>query len=185
MNKAKARVFTDTPTVLAGRPHPLGATCDEQGVNFSVFSQHAYGMELLLFLHHDSPFPSQVFRLEPNVNRTFHFWHIYIEGIGPTINFKGFDNNVYYYLKPEDRAQYVDYSGCGNTLSCNHPIVSKLIVDALIFWNTELADSLAETKIIAEAWDATGLYQVGDFPGVRWSEWNGRYRDDIRRFVRG
>jgi isoamylase len=426
MNKAKARVFTDTPKVLAGRPHPLGATCDEQGVNFSVFSQHAYGMELLLFLSHNSPFPSQVFRLDPNVNRTFHFWHIYISGIGPgthyayrvygpedphfrghrfnpnkvlidpyglgftntlwdrlkactsednvanslrnvvintndydwegdqplnypmeqtiiyelhvagftksptsncinpgtfgalalkipylkelgitavellpvfdfdeteilrlgpdaqplhnywgyspisffapqngyctcpeegshlrefrymvkafhragievildvvfnhtsegnqsgpTINFKGFDNNVYYYLKPEDRAQYVDYSGCGNTLSCNHPIVSKLIVDALIFWvkqmhvdgfrfdegsilarsldgrpmphppvlwNIELADSLTKTKIIAEAWDATGLYQVGDFPGVRWSEWNGRYRDDIRRFVRG
>ncbi|HLI55892.1 MAG TPA: glycogen debranching enzyme, partial [Actinomycetota bacterium] len=113
---------------------------------------------------------------------------------------------------------YMDYSGCGNTLDCNHPIVDKFILDTLEFWvtemhvdgfrfdegsilsrgedgaplhhppvlwNTELSEVLAHTKVIAEAWDAAGLYQVGYFPGFRWAEWNGRYRDDIRRFVRG
>jgi glycogen operon protein len=112
----------------------------------------------------------------------------------------------------------MDYSGCGNTLNCNHPIVEKMIVDCLEFWvrdmhvdgfrfdegsilsrgqdgvpleyppvlwNIELSETLADTKIIAEAWDAAGLYQIGHFPGYRWAEWNGRYRDDIRRFVRG
>ncbi len=428
-DKGRSPAPTATPptyTVRAGKHYPPGATCDPLGVNFSVFSQHGTAVELLLFESSEAPIPSQVIRLDPDVNRTFHVWHVYVEGIGPgthyayrvdgpddlhrtghrfnpkkvlidpyglgttnvlwdrsktcsrednltysgrsvvidatdydwegdrplnhsmeqtviyelhvagftrsptagcthpgtfgalvekipylqelgvtavellpvfdfdeteilrygpdaqplrnywgyspvsffapqntycvspeegshlrefrdmvkafhragievildvvfnhtsegnqcgpTIHFKGFDNSVYYYLRPEDRALYTDYSGCGNTLNCNHPIVTKLIVDALIFWVTqmhvdgfrfdegsilargidgtpmphppvlwyiELADSLAETKIIAEAWDAGGLYQVGGFPGVRWSEWNGRYRDDIRRFVRG
>jgi isoamylase len=136
---------------------------------------------------------------------------------GPTISFRGLDNRIYYLLEP-DRSYYTNISGCGNTFSCNHPVVAKLIVECLrhwvrelhvdgfrfdlasvlsrgpdgqpmadppVLWQIELDDELADTKIIAEAWDAGGLYQVGHFPGYRWAEWNGRYRDDIRRFVKG
>ncbi|PMB49955.1 glycogen debranching enzyme [Fischerella thermalis CCMEE 5205] len=138
--------------------------------------------------------------------------------MGPTINFKGFENSTYYHLVPWDKQYYMDYTGCGNTFNCNHPIVEKLIVESLEFWvkemhvdgfrfdegsilargqdgvpmahppvvwHIEISDTLAETKIIAEAWDAAGLYQIGYFPGYRWAEWNGHYRDDIRRFVKG
>ncbi|MDZ8225125.1 MULTISPECIES: glycogen debranching protein GlgX [unclassified Nostoc] len=137
---------------------------------------------------------------------------------GPTINFKGFDNSVYYHLVTSDQQYYMDYSGCGNTVNCNHPMVEKLIIDCLEFWvkemhvdgfrfdegsilsrghdgvalvhppviwHIETSESLANTKIIAEAWDAGGLYQIGYFPGYRWAEWNGRFRDDIRSFVKG
>lgn len=136
---------------------------------------------------------------------------------GPFISFKGFDNNIYYLLTPE--GYYYNFSGCGNTMNCNHPVVQRLIIDCLRYWVTtyrvdgfrfDLAsilgrneegapmenppllralanDSiLAETKLIAEAWDAGGLYQVGNFPSFhRWSEWNGKYRDDIREFLKG
>lgn len=138
--------------------------------------------------------------------------------LGPTINFKGFCNEIAYHLVPSDRQYYMDYSGCGNTLNCNHPIMQKFILECLEFWVTqmhvdgfrfdegsilsrgedgvplvhppvvwsiELSESLLDAKIIAEAWDAAGLYQIGYFPGYRWAEWNGRFRDDIRRFVRG
>ncbi len=138
--------------------------------------------------------------------------------LGPLISFKGMDNATYYYLERYDKQYYSDYTGCGNTVNCNHPIVEKFVIDCLEFWVTEmhvdgfrfdeasilsrgedgaplrhppvlwqieLNEILADTKIIAEAWDAAGLYQVGYFPGYRWSEWNGRYRDDIRRFVKG
>jgi glycogen operon protein len=138
--------------------------------------------------------------------------------LGPTFNFKGFANEIYYHLVDKDRQYYMDYSGCGNTVNCNHPIVEKFIVDCLEFWvremhvdgfrfdegsilargqdgvplahppvvwNIELSDCLRDTRIIAEAWDAAGLYQIGYFPGYRWAEWNGRFRDDIRRFVKG
>ena len=137
---------------------------------------------------------------------------------GPTINFKGFANSVYYALSPQDRQYYMNYSGCGNTFNGNHPITEKLIVDALEFWvkemhvdgfrfdeavilcrdqngapmvyppviwQIELSEVLADTKVIAEAWDAAGLYEVGYFPGYRWGEWNGRFRDTLRRFVKG
>ncbi|MFB2771021.1 glycogen debranching protein GlgX [Pelatocladus sp. BLCC-F211] len=137
---------------------------------------------------------------------------------GPTINFKGIGNSTYYHLVPWDKQYYMDYSGCGNTFNCNHPIAEKLIVECLEFWvkemhvdgfrfdegsilsrgqdgvpmvhppvvwHIETSATLAETKIIAEAWDAGGLYQIGYFPGYRWAEWNGRFRDDIRRFVKG
>jgi isoamylase len=136
---------------------------------------------------------------------------------GPTICFKGIENSVYYLLE-EDKSQYSNYSGTGNTVSCNHPMVRRLILDCLRYWVTvmhvdgfrfDLASVLSrdekgrpmedppllweiesdpilqKTKIIAEAWDAAGLYQVGKFPGERWAEWNGRFRDDVRRFVRG
>ncbi len=138
--------------------------------------------------------------------------------LGPLFSFAGLDNTAYYYLDPTDQRYYYDYSGCGNTLMANHPIVTKLIVECLEFWvremhvdgfrfdeaavltrgvhgevldeppvvwQIELSDELADTKIIAEAWDAAGAYEVGRYPGYRWAEWNGRYRDTMRRFLRG
>ena len=136
---------------------------------------------------------------------------------GPLLNFRGFDNAIYYMLA-EDKRFYRNFSGCGNTLNCNHPIVRNYIIDCLRYWATEmqvdgfrfdlatvlgrdqqgnlaanppLLESIAEDpilrdrKLIAEAWDAGGAYQVGSFPGLRWAEWNGRFRDDVRRFWRG
>ncbi|MDZ7641785.1 MAG: glycogen debranching protein GlgX [Desulfurivibrio sp.] len=137
---------------------------------------------------------------------------------GPVLSFKGIDNPIYYLLDSASR-EYLNFSGCGNTVNCNHPWVRELIVDCLRYWVTEmhvdgfrfdlasvfgrgaggeiLAEPpmvekiaedpvLAKTKIIAEAWDAAGLYQVGSFsPHQRWAEWNGRYRDDVRRFLCG
>lgn len=139
--------------------------------------------------------------------------------LGPVVCFKGIANDTYYYLVPQDRQYYMDYSGCGNTFDCNHPMGEKFVRECLEFWvkvlhvdgfrfdegsvlsrgpdgspmtyppvlwDIELSETLADVKIIAEAWDAAGLYQVGTFPGgSRWSVWNGRYRDSIRRFVRG
>jgi glycogen operon protein len=137
---------------------------------------------------------------------------------GPTISFKGFGNETFYCLDQLDKGLYLDFTGCGNTVNANHPFVARFILDCLeywvremhvdgfrfdlasalardgsgrplehppVLWGIELSDTLAATKIIAEAWDAAGLYQVGSFPGYRWMEWNGRYRDSIRRFVRG
>jgi glycogen operon protein len=137
---------------------------------------------------------------------------------GPTISFKALGNEMFYHLDFEDRRRYRDYTGCGNTVNCNHPMVTRFLIDALLYWvrqmhvdgfrfdlasalargedgnpqyhapvlwATELSPRLSRAHIIAEAWDAAGLYQVGDFPGYRWAEWNGRYRDVIRGFVRG
>ena len=137
---------------------------------------------------------------------------------GPVINFKGFANDVFYQLDATDRRCYRDYTGCGNTVNCNHPLVTAFIVHCLEYWVEELgvdgfrfdlasvfarsqhgepmADPplpwaiesshlLSHVPLVAEAWDAAGLYQVGAFPGMAWAEWNGRYRDVIRRFVRG
>jgi len=136
---------------------------------------------------------------------------------GPTFGFKGLENRVYYMLE-NGGATYRNYSGCGNTLNGNHPIVRELIFHCLRHWvhnyhvdgfrfdlasilsrdregelrpNPPVVEAisedplLADTKIIAEAWDAAGAYQVGSFANLRWSEWNGRYRDDLRRFWRG
>ena len=136
---------------------------------------------------------------------------------GPYISFKGVDNNIYYMLTPNGK--YYNFSGCGNTINCNHPNVQRMILDCLRYWVTEYRVDgfrfdlatilgrnedgsplsqppllknlafdhiLANVKLIAEAWDAGGLYQVGSFPSWnRWSEWNGKYRDDIRRFLKG
>lgn len=136
---------------------------------------------------------------------------------GPFFSFKGLDNNIYYLLTPE--GHYYNFSGCGNTLNCNHPIVQQMIMECLRYWVTAyrvdgfrfdlasilgrnedgspmskppLLQSLAfdpilgNIKLIAEAWDAGGLYQVGSFPSWnRWVEWNGRYRDDMRSFLKG
>jgi isoamylase len=136
---------------------------------------------------------------------------------GPTISFRGLDNSIYY-MPESNKRFYKNYSGCGNTLNCNHPVVRQFIVDCLTYWvlemhvdgfrfdlasvmgrdqeglimkNPPLLEEIAEhpvlrhTKLIAEAWDAAGAYQVGSFPGHLWSEWNGRFRDDVRRFWRG
>lgn len=136
---------------------------------------------------------------------------------GPFFSFKGIDNNIYYLLTPE--GYYYNFSGCGNTLNCNHPIVQQMILECLRYWvtnyrvdgfrfdlasilgrsetgaplnNPPLLQSLAfdpilgDVKLIAEAWDAGGLYQVGSFPAWnRWMEWNGKYRDDLRSFLKG
>jgi isoamylase len=423
--KRMAKVSSQTePNAGKGSPHPLGATPDKDGVNFSLFSRNATGVDLLLFRKHDDRDPFQVIQLDPYVNKTFHFWHCYVRGLkpgthyayrvdgpsdlsaghrfnrkkvlidpyakgntdslwkrvdacgpddnlassmrsvvidsstydwegdqalnrpmedtiiyelhasgftrspssgvnrpgtfsgiiekipylkelgitavellpvfdfdetdvlrvvngkqlgnfwgystmgffapqsaycmtpesgshlqefrdlvkalhkagievildvvfnhtdegndqGPVFSFKGIDNGVYYFLSPGDKRFYFDYSGCGNTFNCNQPISQKLIIDCLrywvrethvdgfrfdegsilsrgedgaplahppVVWQIELDEALADSKVIAEAWDAAGLYQIGHFPGDRWSEWNGRYRDDIRRFVKG
>ncbi|MCI8560055.1 MAG: glycogen debranching enzyme [Dorea sp.] len=136
---------------------------------------------------------------------------------GPSFSFKGFDNNVYYMLTPD--GYYYNFSGCGNTLNCNHPVVRQMILECLRYWTTfyhvdgfrfdlasilgrnqdgtpmsnpPLLQSLAfdpllgNVKLIAEAWDAGGLYQVGSFPAwSRWTEWNGKYRDDMRDYLKG
>lgn len=133
---------------------------------------------------------------------------------GPTLCFRGLANNLYYILE-KDKSRYADYTGCGNTLNANQPIVRRLIQDSLRYWVTQMhvdgfrfdlasilsrdeagrplpnppvlwdieSDPLlAGTKLIAEAWDAGGLYQVGSFLGDAWQEWNGRFRDDVRSF---
>lgn len=419
------RTKMKTLPIHPGDRYPFGATPDDNGVNFSVFSRHATGMELLLFERADSPEPFQIVRLDPDVHRTFFAWHVYVEGLttnsffnwraagpsgyigdtgfrfdpekaltdpwaravysgvwnrdaarnpgpnhhcalrgiipnmtydwegdehppklgenaiiyemhvggftrhpnaevghpgtfcaviekipylqslgvthvelmpvmafdlddvppgvadrglhnywgystynffaphpgycvdptsgdqvrefrdmvkalhkvgigvimdvvynhtseggagGPTINFKGLANEMYYHLDPLNRGQYRDYSGCGNTVNANHPLVARFILASLqywvremhvdgfrfdlasalargedgtplynapVLWGIEFSNTLAHTGLIAEAWDAIGLYQVGGFPGFRWKEWNGRYRDVMRQFVRG
>ncbi len=137
---------------------------------------------------------------------------------GPMINFKGLANDLFYHLDDADKRRYRDFTGCGNTVNCNHPLVTLFIVRCLEYWveemhvdgfrfdlasvftrgedgvpmanpplpwNIEFSRALRDLPQIAEAWDAAGLYHVGSFPGMRWAEWNGRYRDVMRRFVRG
>ena len=136
---------------------------------------------------------------------------------GPTLSFRGLDNSAYYILE-QDRSRYANFSGTGNTLNANNPIVRRMIVESLrywveemhvdgfrfdlasildrdesgnllpnppVIWDIESDPTLAGTKLIAEAWDAAGLYQVGNFIGDSWKEWNGRFRDDVRSFFRG
>ncbi|MGE0333954.1 MAG: glycogen debranching protein GlgX [Gammaproteobacteria bacterium] len=136
---------------------------------------------------------------------------------GPTFSFRGFDNALYYMLE-EDKHRYRDFSGCGNTLNCNHPVLRDYVIDCLRYWVTEmqvdgfrfdlasilgrdqqgellrnapLLERIAEdpilrdVKLIAEAWDSGGAFQVGRFPGQRWAEWNCHFRDEVRRYWRG
>ena len=136
---------------------------------------------------------------------------------GPTLSFRGLENNAYYILE-QDRSRYANYSGTGNALNANHPVVRRMVVDSLrywveqmhvdgfrfdlasilerdesgnllpkppVLWDIDTDPVLAGTKLIAEAWDAAGLYQVGSFLGDKWREWNGRFRDDVRSFLRG
>jgi isoamylase len=137
--------------------------------------------------------------------------------LGPSYSFRGLDNAIYYLLTP-DKQNYMDFTGCGNTLNCNHPVVRSMIIDCLRHWvmhfhvdgfrfdlasvlgrdsqgqlltNPPLLEQIAEdpllreVKLIAEAWDSAGAFQVGHFPGQRWAEWNSHFRDDVRRFWRG
>ena len=137
---------------------------------------------------------------------------------GPTISFKGSRTRRTTCSPRRRRRYYMNYSGCGNTVNANHPVVEKFIGDCLAYWvremhvdgfrfdegsilhrgpdgapmqyppvvwRIELSEVLVDTKVIAEPWDAGGLYQVGQFPATRWSEWNGKFRDDVRRFIRG
>jgi isoamylase len=195
--------FWGYSTVSFFAPHRAYCTSPEEGTHITEFRDmvkalHKAGIEVILDV---------VFNHTTEGNHD-----------GPTINFKGLDNSIYYHTVPADRQYYMDYSGCGNTLNCNHPITEKLIVECLeywvremhvdgfrfdegsilargqngevlayppVIWEIELSETLADTKIIAEAWDAAGLYQIGYFPGFRWAEWNGKFRDDMRRFLRG
>jgi isoamylase len=137
---------------------------------------------------------------------------------GPVISFKGISNDIFYHLDPADGRRYLDFTGCGNTLNCNHPLVAAFILFSLEYWAGQLgvdgfrfdlasvlvrgpggaplenpplpwmiefSSVLSSRCLIAEAWDAAGLYHLGAFPGMDWSEWNGHYRDVMRRFVRG
>ena len=178
----------------SSRPDPFGAVDEFRDM---VKALHRAGIEVLLDV---------VF------NHTAEGDHR-----GPTLSFRGLDNKAYYMLEP-DRSRYANYSGTGNTLNANHPIVRRLIVDSLrywvqemhvdgfrfdlasilardqsgqvmanppVLWDIESDPVLAGIKVIAEAWDAAGLYQVGSFIGDSWKEWNGRFRDDARSFFRG
>jgi len=178
----------------SSRPGPLGAVDEFRDM---VKALHRAGIEVILDV---------VF------NHTAEGDHT-----GPTLCFRAFDNRAYYILEPE-LSRYSDYTGCGNTLNANHPIVRRMIIDSLrywvrdmhvdgfrfdlasilsrdsngnlmssppILWDIESDPALAGSKLIAEAWDAAGLYQVGSFVGDSWKEWNGRFRDDMRSFFRG
>ena len=184
------------PKASYAHSNQLGAQVDEFKTMVKAF--HEAGIEIIL---------DMVFNHTAEGNEK-----------GPYYHFKGFDNAVYYLLDRED-GSYLNFSGCGNTLNCNHPVVRELIIHSLRYWITEmhvdgfrfdlasilgrgrdgevlsnppLLERIAEdpilaaTKLIAEAWDAGGLYQVGDFTyGNRWMEWNGKFRDDVRKFVKG
>jgi len=182
-------------------PHRGYASSSEPGSQVREFKEmvralHAAGIEVILDVVY---------------NHTCEGNHL-----GPTLSFKGLENSVYYML--EGNGMYRNYSGCGNTINGNHPIVREMIFHSLRHWvhnyhvdgfrfdlasilsrdrkghlipNPPMVEVIAEdpmladTKIIAEAWDAAGAYQVGSFADKRWAEWNGRYRDDVRRFWRG
>jgi isoamylase len=183
-------------------PHRGYASSSEPGAQVNEFKQmvralHQAGIEVILDV---------VFNHTAEGNE-----------LGPTFSFKGLENQVYYMLG-NGGSYYRNYSGCGNTINGNHPVVREMIFNCLRHWvhnyhidgfrfdlasilsrdrNGELIPNpplveaisedplLADTKIIAEAWDAAGAYQVGSFATLRWAEWNGRYRDDIRQFWRG
>jgi glycogen operon protein len=178
----------------SSRPDPLGPVHEFRDM---VKALHRAGIEVILDV---------VF------NHTAEGDHL-----GPTLSFRGLDNNIYYILEP-DRSRYANFSGTGNSLNANHPVVRRMILDSLrywvdqmhvdgfrfdlasvlerdesgslmpnppVLWDIESDPALAGTKLIAEAWDAAGLYQVGSFIGDSWKEWNGRFRDDVRSFLRG
>jgi isoamylase len=178
----------------SSRPDPLGAIDEFRDM---VKALHRAGIEVLLDV---------VYNHTAEGDET-----------GPTICFRGFSNETYYILA-QDKSRYADFTGCGNTLNANEPIVRRLILDSLrywvsemhvdgfrfdlasilsrdqdgrpmasppILWDIETDPVLANVKLIAEAWDAAGLYQVGHFVGDSWKEWNGKFRDDVRAFIKG
>lgn len=184
-------------------PHPGYCVTPEQGTHVQEFR------DLVKALH----------RAGMGVIMDVVFNHTAEAGAdGPIINFRGVGDDIFYHHDKLDKSILHDYTGCGNTVNANHPLVANFIITCLeywvremhvdgfrfdlasalargeggevlqdppLLWGIELSEQLAKTKLIAEAWDAAGLYQVGSFPGYRWAEWNGRYRDVVRRFVRG
>ena len=184
-------------------PHPGYCVTPEQGTHIREFR------DLVKALH----------RAGIGVIMDVVFNHTSESGAqGPIINFKGIGGKIFYHHDKFDKSIFIDYTGCGNTVNANHPLVARFIISCLeywvnemhvdgfrfdlasamtrgengevledppVLWGIELSEQLFKTKLIAEAWDAAGLYQVGSFPGYRWGEWNGRYRDVIRRFVKG
>ena len=202
VTSAPARDYWGYEPIALFAPNRAFATAQSQGCQVDEFKTmvrelHRAGLEVILDV---------VFNHTAEGNED-----------GPTFNFRGLDNSIYYMLD-EDRRHYRDFSGCGNTFNCNHPVVRDYIIDCLQYWvvemhvdgfrfdlaailgrdqsgqvatNPPLLEQIAEdpilrdVKLIAEAWDMGGAYQVGSFPGQRWAEWNGRFRDDVRRFWRG
>ena len=184
-------------------PHPGYCVTPEQGTHVQEFR------DLVKALH----------KAEIGVIMDVVFNHTAEAGAdGPIINFRGIGGKSFYHVDKADKSILRDYTGCGNTVNANHPLVARFIISCLeywvremhidgfrfdlasamargengevlqdppVLWGIELSEQLIKTKLIAEAWDAAGLYQVGSFPGYRWAEWNGRYRDIIRHFVRG
>ena len=184
-------------------PHPGYCVTPEQGTHVQAFR------DLVKALH----------KAEIGVIMDVVFNHTAEAGAdGPIINFRGIGGKSFYHVDKADKSILRDYTGCGNTVNANHPLVARFIISCLeywvremhidgfrfdlasamargengevlqdppVLWGIELSEQLIKTKLIAEAWDAAGLYQVGSFPGYRWAEWNGRYRDIIRHFVRG
>ena len=196
-----------------GSAHPLGTKTSADGVNFSLFSESATEVALLLFDRPAAIEPVQVIRLDPFQHKTFHFWHVFVRGCGPGIYYAfrvdgpadpgagdRFNPNkvlISPYAKGISRSLWKRADAVGpednlaTSMRCAVVDSSKydwegdrplnLPLHESIIWQIELDDALADTKLIAEAWDAAGLYQVGHFPGDRWAEWNGRYRDDVRQ----
>jgi len=184
-------------------PHPGYCVTPEQGTHVREFR------DLVKALH----------KANIGVIMDVVFNHTSEAGVnGPIINFRGIGGKTFYHLDRFDKSILRDYTGCGNTVNANHPLVTRFIISCLeywvremhvdgfrfdlasamargeggevlqdppVLWGIELSEQLVKTKLIAEAWDAAGLYQVGSFPGYRWAEWNGRYRDIVRQFVRG
>ncbi|SJM96364.1 glycogen debranching protein GlgX [Crenothrix polyspora] len=184
-------------------PHPGYCVTPEQGTHIQEFR------DLVKALH----------KAKIAIIMDVVFNHTSESGVdGPIINFRGIGDNIFYHHDKYDKSIFRDYTGCGNTINANHPLVTRFIISCLeywvkemhvdgfrfdlasalsrgedgevlpdppVLWGIELSKRLAKTKLIAEAWDAAGLYQVGSFPGYRWAEWNGIYRDIVRRFVRG
>ncbi len=184
-------------------PHPGYCVTPEEGTHIQEFR------DLVKALH----------QAEIGVILDVVFNHTSEAGAGgPIINFRGIGEKVFYHHDKDDKSILHDYTGCGNTVNANHPLVSSFIISCLeywvremhvdgfrfdlasalargeggvvledppVLWGIELSEQLAQTKLIAEAWDAAGLYQVGSFPGHRWAEWNGKYRDVVREALRG
>ncbi len=184
-------------------PHPGYCVTPEQGTHVQEFR------DLVKALHKE----------KIGVIMDVAFNHTAEAGVdGPVINFRGIGGKTFYHLDKYDKSILRDYTGCGNTVNANHPLVTRFIISCLeywvremhvdgfrfdlasalargeggevlqdppVLWSIELSEQLTTTKLIAEAWDAAGLYQVGSFPGYRWAEWNGIYRDTVRRFLRG
>lgn len=201
LNRTNQRNFWGYSTLAFFAPNGRYAHAGVHGQQVLEFK------ELVMALHHAG--------IEVILDVVFNHTAEGSEG-GPNYSFRGIDNSIYYMME-DDGKRYRNYTGCGNTVNCNHPIVRDFIIDCLRYWvlnmhvdgfrfdlasvltrgprgevlpNPSVVEHIAEdpalrdTKLIAEAWDASGLYQVGSFPNEHWSEWNGRYRDEVRDFWR-